>query len=165
MSSLAAVSLTYFLRYLMADSALTLARRTVKIRQKGWVFTSKVSSSIQSDISIFYNIPAFQASPTCGFAVFRTHEANAMQTRHMSDCFRGRRGASNPLKKTEDYSKQRRLVAMLVNATVVCVTLEQNEGAMFWIEGYFCDDNNSYVSFYNENTTFNDKLQFPYGDE
>lgn len=56
-------------------------------------------------LSYIYNIPAFQASPTCGFAVFRTQEANAMQTRHMSDCLRGRRGVSNPARKTaEDYS-------------------------------------------------------------
>lgn len=48
------------------------------------------------------HVPAFQASPTCGFAVFSTHEANAMQTRHMSDCLSGRNGASNP-SKTEVF--------------------------------------------------------------
>lgn len=87
------------------------------------VCKSKRKIQFAIPFAIFYNIPAFQASPTCGFAVFRTHEANAMQTRHMSDCFRGRRGASNPLKKSEDFSKQRRLVATLLNAKVVCVTL------------------------------------------
>lgn len=40
--------------------------------------------------------PAFQASPASGLAVFSTHEANAIQTKHRSDCFRGRKGASNP---------------------------------------------------------------------
>lgn len=44
-------------------------------------------------------IPAFQASPTGGFADFSTHEANAIQTRHMSDCLRGKSGESNPFKK------------------------------------------------------------------
>lgn len=72
-------------------------------------------------LSYIYNIPVFQASPTCGFAVFRTHDANAMQTRHMSDCLRGRRGASNPIKKTaEHYSKQRHSVVKLLNATALC---------------------------------------------
>lgn len=55
---------------------------------------------------ILTHIPAFQVSPTCGFAVFSTHEANAIQTRHMSDCLRGSREASNPSKKvTECYRK------------------------------------------------------------
>lgn len=52
---------------------------------------------------VFTYIPAFQASPTCGFAVFSTHEANAIQTRHISDCLRGSREASNPSKKVGDY--------------------------------------------------------------
>lgn len=43
------------------------------------------------------HLPAFHASPTCGFAVFKTHEAKAMQTKHMSECLRGSREASNPL--------------------------------------------------------------------
>lgn len=47
---------------------------------------------------VLINLPAFQASPTCGFTVFSTHEANAIQTRHMSDCFSGRNGTSNPEK-------------------------------------------------------------------
>ena len=39
------------------------------------------------------NLPAFQASPTCGSADLSTHEAKAMQTKHISDCLRGTRDA------------------------------------------------------------------------
>lgn len=44
-------------------------------------------------------IPAFHASPACGLADFNTQEAKAMHTKHMSDCLRGRREASNPTKR------------------------------------------------------------------
>lgn len=56
---------------------------------------STATKQIQLD-AVLTNLPAFQASPTCGFAVFSTHEANAIQTRHMSDCLSGRNGTSNP---------------------------------------------------------------------
>lgn len=43
-------------------------------------------------------IPAFQVSAP-GLADLRTQEANAIQTKHMSACLRGKNGASNPTKE------------------------------------------------------------------
>lgn len=68
-------------------------------------------------------IPAFQASPACGLADFNTQEANAMQTKHMSDCLRGRREASNPRKDT---------VCGCLNSQTKCITFKIEHSLLFY---------------------------------
>ena len=62
-----------------------------------------IYNNTRLNYSMFYNgggnLPAFQASPTCGLADFSTHEANAMHTKHISDCLRGTRVGPRPARQ------------------------------------------------------------------